>query len=47
MSQVRPPFHCGTHYSSAGIVLYYMIRIQPFAEQHVRLQVRRLLHSRI
>ena len=36
----RKAFHYGTHYSSAAIVLYYMIRIQPFTEQHVRLQVR-------
>jgi hypothetical protein len=35
----RKAFHYGTHYSSAAIVLYYLLRMQPFTEQHVRLQV--------
>ncbi len=34
-----PRFHYGTHYSSAGIVLYYMIRLEPFTHHHVELQV--------
>lgn len=25
-----PPFHYGSHYSSAGIALHYLIRIEPF-----------------
>lgn len=24
------PFHHGTHYSTSGGVLYYLIRVQPF-----------------
>lgn len=34
-----PKFHYGTHYSSAGIVLYYLIRLEPFTHHHVELQV--------
>lgn len=26
-----PRFHYGSHYSSAGIVLYYLVRLEPFA----------------
>eukprot|EP00741_Cyanophora_paradoxa_P018964 tig00021108_g18307.t1 len=33
-----PAFHYGSHYSSAGIVLYYLIRLQPYAWQARRLQ---------
>jgi hypothetical protein len=33
-----PPFHYGTHYSSAAVVLHYMLRLQPYAQQHVQLQ---------
>jgi len=36
--QAPPPFNYGTHYSSAGIILHYLIRLQPFAETHIRLQ---------
>ena len=25
-----PPFHYGSHYSSAGIALHYLIRIEPY-----------------
>lgn len=41
----KKAFHYGTHYSSAAIVLYYLVRLQPFAEQHVRLQSGRFDHS--
>ncbi len=34
----KKAFHYGTHFSSAAIVLYYLVRLQPFSEQHVRLQ---------
>ena len=46
-----PPFHYGTHYSSAAIVLHYLLRIQPFAGHHVFMQggvfdhANRLFHS--
>ena len=25
-----PPFHYGSHYSSAAIVLFYLVRLEPF-----------------
>lgn len=33
-----PPFHYGTHYSSAMIVSSYMIRLQPFVKSYLLLQ---------
>ena len=30
-----PPFHYGTHYSSAMIVTSYLIRLQPFVQSYV------------
>lgn len=33
-----PPFHYGTHYSSAMIVTSYLIRIQPFVQSYLLLQ---------
>lgn len=32
------PFHYGTHYSSAGIVLHYLMRIEPFTSHFIQLQ---------
>ena len=32
------PFHYGSHYSSAGIVLHYLLRMEPFASEHIELQ---------
>ena len=37
-SEQPPPFHYGSHYSSSAIVLYYMIRLEPFTTLAVRLQ---------
>ena len=34
-----PPYYYGTHYSSAMIVASYLIRLEPFTEQFLRLQV--------
>lgn len=34
-----PPFHYGSHYSSAAIVLYYLIRLEPFTRLNRNLQV--------
>lgn len=31
-------FHCGSHYSNPGIVLHYLIRLQPILEANVVLQ---------
>ena len=33
-----PPFHYGTHYSSAMIVTSYLIRLQPFVSSYLLLQ---------
>ena len=33
-----PPFHYGTHYSSAMIVTSYLIRVQPFVQSYLLLQ---------
>ena len=32
------PFHYGSHYSSAGIVLYYLLRMEPFTTENIKLQ---------
>lgn len=37
-SSSMPPFHYGTHYSSAGTVLFYLIRTEPFTTQGILLQ---------
>ena len=34
-----PKFMYGTHYSSAGVVLHYLVRQEPFTSLHVNLQV--------
>lgn len=31
-----PPFHYGSHYSSAGTTLFFLIRMEPFTSQFVR-----------
>lgn len=33
-----PPYHYGTHYSSAMIVCSYLVRLEPFAQHFLRLQ---------
>ncbi|XP_019178500.1 PREDICTED: protein SPIRRIG-like isoform X1 [Ipomoea nil] len=33
-----PKFHYGSHYSSAGIVLFYLIRLPPFSGENQKLQ---------
>src|SRR5690606_8309566 len=35
---IIPKFHYGTHYSSAAVVLYYLIRLEPFTTAAVELQ---------
>ena len=35
-----PPFHYGSHYSSAGTVLFYLVRLEPFTAMNRALQVR-------
>jgi hypothetical protein len=34
-----PPFHYGTHYSCAGYVINYLIRLQPYTNMAIALQV--------
>ncbi|KAJ7522141.1 hypothetical protein O6H91_19G085400 [Diphasiastrum complanatum] len=33
-----PRFHYGSHYSSAGTVLFYLIRLPPFSNENLKLQ---------
>lgn len=33
-----PPFHYGSHYSMAGVVLHYLLRLEPFTSMAVELQ---------
>ncbi|CAG79116.1 YALI0E04312p [Yarrowia lipolytica CLIB122] len=40
-----PPFHYGTHYSSAMIVTSYLIRLQPFVHSYLLLQGGRFDHA--
>jgi len=35
-----PPYYYGTHYSSAMIVASYLIRMEPFTQYFLKLQVR-------
>lgn len=32
------PFLFGSHYSSAGVVVHFLVRVEPFASRHVRFQ---------
>mmetsp|Transcript_15598 Transcript_15598/g.23502 ORF Transcript_15598/g.23502 Transcript_15598/m.23502 type:complete len:2359 (+) Transcript_15598:1-7077(+) len=38
MGPALPPFHFGSHYSTAGFVLWYLMRVEPFTSLHVQLQ---------
>ncbi|KAJ6240212.1 beige/beach-related [Anaeramoeba flamelloides] len=33
-----PAFHYGSHYSSSGIVLYYLLRLEPFTKLFIKFQ---------
>jgi hypothetical protein len=33
-----PPYHYGSHYSTAGFVIWYLMRMEPFTSYHVWLQ---------
>ncbi|TYZ58964.1 hypothetical protein PybrP1_001824 [[Pythium] brassicae (nom. inval.)] len=39
------PFHYGTHYSSAAIVLYYLMRVEPFSTHLLHLQGGKFDHA--
>lgn len=40
-----PKFHYGTHYSTSGAVLYYLIRMEPFTSLAVHLQGGKFDHA--
>ena len=40
-----PPFHFGSHYSSMGVVLFFLIRMEPFTTQQLLLQGGRFDHA--
>lgn len=40
-----PPFHHGSHYSSGGVVMYFMLRVEPFTSLHVELQGGKFDHA--
>ena len=40
-----PAFHYGSHYSSAGAITYYLIRMEPFTKLHRQLQGGRFDHA--
>ncbi|OIT25076.1 PREDICTED: BEACH domain-containing protein C2 [Nicotiana attenuata] len=42
---VIPKFHYGSHYSSAGTVLYYLIRMEPFTTLSIQLQGGKFDHA--
>eukprot|EP01028_Stygiella_incarcerata_P010866 TRINITY_DN5892_c0_g1_i1.p1 TRINITY_DN5892_c0_g1~~TRINITY_DN5892_c0_g1_i1.p1 ORF type:complete len:3232 (-),score=682.69 TRINITY_DN5892_c0_g1_i1:191-9886(-) len=41
----EPAFHYGSHYSSPGIVLYYLVRLEPFSSWNISLQSGRFDHA--
>eukprot|EP00002_Diphylleia_rotans_P036220 TRINITY_DN7961_c0_g2_i1.p1 TRINITY_DN7961_c0_g2~~TRINITY_DN7961_c0_g2_i1.p1 ORF type:complete len:3076 (+),score=468.11 TRINITY_DN7961_c0_g2_i1:50-9277(+) len=40
-----PKFHYGSHYSSSGIVLYYLIRVEPYTTLFLQLQGGKFDHA--
>ncbi|GAM17883.1 hypothetical protein SAMD00019534_010580 [Acytostelium subglobosum LB1] len=38
LGHLVPKFHYGTHYSSSAIVLYYLLRLEPFSQRHLKMQ---------
>ncbi|XAR54112.1 hypothetical protein NMG60_11029121 [Bertholletia excelsa] len=40
-----PKFHYGSHYSSAGTVLYYLVRVEPFTTLSIQLQGGKFDHA--
>ncbi|KAK6918481.1 Neurobeachin/BDCP, DUF4704, partial [Dillenia turbinata] len=40
-----PKFHYGSHYSSAGMVLYYLVRMEPFTTLSIQLQGGKFDHA--
>eukprot|EP00897_Mesotaenium_endlicherianum_P004346 jgi/Mesen1/393/ME000010S_10847 len=42
---VIPKFHYGSHYSSAGIIAYYLVRVEPYSTLAISLQGERFDHA--
>lgn len=42
---IIPKFHYGSHYSSAGTVLYYLVRVEPFTTLSIQLQGGKFDHA--
>ncbi|XP_020592790.1 BEACH domain-containing protein C2-like isoform X2 [Phalaenopsis equestris] len=42
---VIPKFHYGSHYSTAGTVLYYLVRVEPFTSLSIQLQGGKFDHA--
>ncbi|XP_058744102.1 BEACH domain-containing protein C2-like isoform X2 [Vicia villosa] len=42
---IIPKFHYGSHYSSAGTVLYYLVRVEPFTTLSIKLQGGKFDHA--
>ncbi|XP_059651515.1 BEACH domain-containing protein C2 [Cornus florida] len=42
---VIPKFHYGSHYSTAGTVLYYLVRVEPFTTLSIQLQGGKFDHA--
>eukprot|EP01018_Ginkgo_biloba_P016129 Gb_14861 [translate_table: standard] len=42
---IIPKFHYGSHYSSAGTVLYYLVRVEPFMTLSIQLQGGKFDHA--
>ncbi|KAL5215610.1 hypothetical protein ABZP36_007011 [Zizania latifolia] len=42
---IIPKFHYGSHYSSAGTVLYYLFRVEPFTTLSIQLQGGKFDHA--
>ncbi|XP_058085876.1 BEACH domain-containing protein C2-like [Magnolia sinica] len=42
---IIPKFHYGSHYSSAGTVLYYLVRVEPFTTLSIHLQGGKFDHA--
>ncbi|CAM8894837.1 unnamed protein product [Rhodiola kirilowii] len=42
---VIPKFHYGSHYSSAGTVLYYLVRVEPYTTLAIQLQGGKFDHA--
>eukprot|EP00658_Telonema_sp_P-2_P037856 TRINITY_DN27213_c0_g1_i5.p1 TRINITY_DN27213_c0_g1~~TRINITY_DN27213_c0_g1_i5.p1 ORF type:complete len:792 (+),score=130.98 TRINITY_DN27213_c0_g1_i5:401-2776(+) len=42
LDDITPPFHFGTHYSTSAVVMYFLVRVQPFTQYSIAYQGGRL-----